>query len=359
MNRSFDVPATSYVDESISPRFLPEGISTPAFSRVKGKNIDQYWVTLDDMWDTFKHFNIHKILFKKETQNKLKFKAEQDNVTLCEVRPLSSFAANFYIYEFFGYGNGVTVSEQDVEILVENIDFVKAIVNSEVDLSNQQMATIAAVGQRMLVDYLEETIFHYIIMASLGEIRYHPFAHQAFFGGQLKSLNQSDYEQPRRVRHEKFDNCYCEACDYVWEESRYEARNPQTDRTEAWILGIDWVLENPAELFDLMAELFMEFSHNEGYGGSSWAKAPEVLAMRQRGKLGPTEFQNRKLFLDRAFSLEHNGGYLFDKLYDVEDLHHTLDAHHSDNLKTLFSFGAGDITKRLYEQAKRKGLVDK
>lgn len=67
------------------------------------------------------------------------------------------------------------------------------------------------------------------------------------------------------------------------------------------------------DAIDKMAEMFLEFP-DTAYGGPAWSDAAMILAQRERGELGPDSFTNKQLFVDRVFTLEHNGGCFLNKL---------------------------------------------
>lgn len=85
------------------------------------------------------------------------------------------------------------------------------------------------------------------------------------------------------------------------------------DRDRAWS-GWRSIYDQvgPEALIDL-ADLFMEFEGGS-YGGTPWANACKILHSREMGTLGPNEFLNKKMFIDRAWTLEHNGGCFLNKI---------------------------------------------
>lgn len=85
------------------------------------------------------------------------------------------------------------------------------------------------------------------------------------------------------------------------------------DRDRAWS-GWRSIYDQvgPEALLDL-ANLFMEFTGGT-YGGAPWAEACKILYSREMGTLGPNEFLNKKMFVDRAWTLEHNGGCFLNKI---------------------------------------------
>lgn len=50
------------------------------------------------------------------------------------------------------------------------------------------------------------------------------------------------------------------------------------------------------------------------FGGEKWALGSDILYQREVGELGPDEFSNKQVFVDRVFTLEHNGGCFLNKL---------------------------------------------
>lgn len=93
-------------------------------------------------------------------------------------------------------------------------------------------------------------------------------------------------------------------------------RSLSTSRSSAWC-GWRRVLNavgNQA-LMDA-SELFREFDGG-GYGGPPWANCAEVLYQRLEGKLGPDGPDgkiNKRMFIDRIWTLEHNGGSFLNKI---------------------------------------------
>lgn len=69
--------------------------------------------------------------------------------------------------------------------------------------------------------------------------------------------------------------------------------------------GVDALLE--------MSKLFRETGKG-GYGGPLWADGSDILYARLTGTLGPDFTTNRFLFVDRVFTLEHNGGCFLNKI---------------------------------------------
>lgn len=98
-------------------------------------------------------------------------------------------------------------------------------------------------------------------------------------------------------------------------------------RRGAWARWYYIYKDNGPESLLKMAELFHEFGGGS-YGGPPWANAAEILYHRETGQLGPDAFTNKQLFVDRVFTLEHNGGCFLNKLNWVN---HRKDREHPYN----------------------------
>lgn len=62
-----------------------------------------------------------------------------------------------------------------------------------------------------------------------------------------------------------------------------------------------------------MSRLFRQITGG-GVGGERWAIASDILYERETETLGPDLFTTKQLFVDRVFTLEHNGGCFLNKL---------------------------------------------
>jgi hypothetical protein len=125
------------------------------------------------------------------------------------------------------------------------------------------------------------------------------------------------------------------------------------DRAAAWsewrgifeAIGVQALLD--------AADLFEEFDDGS-YGGVAWANPCRVLYDRLEGNLGPDEATNKRIFIDRIWTLEHNGGCFLDKLCwavknyrgkHVGDIRGILDAHASDpvNFAKLYRYASDEV----------------
>lgn len=77
-------------------------------------------------------------------------------------------------------------------------------------------------------------------------------------------------------------------------------------RKDAWLEWHAIREEQGTEALADAVDLFLDFNSN-GYGGEAWATIARVLLARLTGTISPATF------VDRVFSLQHNGGSLFDK----------------------------------------------
>lgn len=129
-----------------------------------------------------------------------------------------------------------------------------------------------------------------------------------------------------------------------------------SNRSAAWV-GWKTIYKKIGNesLMDLY-KLFLEFDDGS-YGGQLWADACEVLYERLEGNLGPDEFTNKKMFVDRAWTLEHNGGCFLNKIgwgiINEKGWHldwlksKVLDAHASNptNYKQLLKVASKKVVK--------------
>ncbi len=130
-------------------------------------------------------------------------------------------------------------------------------------------------------------------------------------------------------------------------------------RRGAWVKWHYIYEQNGPDALLKMAELFEEFTGGS-YGGPPWANAARILHQRELGELGPDDFTNKQLFVDRVFTLEHNGGCFLNKLdwinlrkhrepkyarHFVEMKDYVLNAHASNptNIDMLLGYASQDI----------------
>lgn len=165
-----------------------------------------------------------------------------------------------------------------------------------------------------LVDKLDVTFFHYGHMACAGELRHHPC-----IGSRVL---------------------------------------PSRSRASAWV---GW-RKIHAELGSIAlldaAEIFYDWGKGrQSYGGAKWAVCSETVYNREIGKLGPDGPDgriNKRMFIDRMFTLEHNGGSFLNKIqwgtknakgWSVGYMTNLLNAHASNptTWKTLLACASESV----------------
>lgn len=132
-------------------------------------------------------------------------------------------------------------------------------------------------------------------------------------------------------------------------------------RRQAWSKWFYIFKEHGPEALTHMSKLFREI-RGESIGGEAWAQASDILYMRETGQLGPDEFTNKQLFVDRVFTLEHNNGCFLNKLEwknyrmirqgfssGLHGMAAVLDAHCSDppDINRLYGYASEDIQELL------------
>jgi hypothetical protein len=181
---------------------------------------------------------------------------------------------------------------------------------------------VAATRSRnRLIERLDQTFLNYAVSAVGGELRYH------------------------------------RACAGDWA--------PQS-RSGAWQAFVGIVNEKGPEVVFNAVDLFEEFGSGS-YGGTKWAQIAKVTALRLSGKMAPW------LFVDRIFTLEHNGGCVLNKQswatsnklgYGLHHMRKVLDAHAAADtdwslLLSVASPEVADMFKkvdsRISAQARRAG----
>lgn len=114
------------------------------------------------------------------------------------------------------------------------------------------------------------------------------------------------------------------------------------DRSVAWREWLAW--ETPISRARYAMSAFEEASWpGRNYGGEPWVLIAATLHQFLTMKLRP------ELFLDRVWNLQHHGGIVLNKIYNVDELSVVLDAHGKDDHETLLSF-ASQRTKELWSR---------
>ena len=110
-------------------------------------------------------------------------------------------------------------------------------------------------------------------------------------------------------------------------------------RGKAWMV---WTVVRRAldlRALELAELLFSDARWRENFGGSPWACVARLLGRYLRGEL------NRRVFVDQCFSLEHNTGSVFNKLYDTSRLARALVAQSRDDYGTLLVYASHGVRR--------------
>ncbi len=213
-------------------------------------------------------------------------------------------AATFYLLEGIAHGLPYVVGQVRVPSLVsstKSIDkFIEAFGEDDVKLAiglarkggvegkMQSIAIEAALMLNKLTNEVVDSLWAYCHIAVSGEARHH------------RALGGKVFQGPR-------------------------------DR--AWVAWRTVYEKVGTEGLNDLAELFLEFQ-DDAFGGIPWHNAAKVLYQYETGKLGPDPMTNKRMFLDRIFTMVHNNGSLLNKLpwgskqpVHINDMHKILDAH--------------------------------
>ena len=91
---------------------------------------------------------------------------------------------------------------------------------------------------------------------------------------------------------------------------------------------------------ELAEELFSDSRWRENFGGSPWAGVARLLRQYLEGHL------SRRIFVDQCFSLQHNSGSVFNKLFETRKLARVLIAQRKDDYETLLVFASDEVRRR-------------
>jgi len=111
-------------------------------------------------------------------------------------------------------------------------------------------------------------------------------------------------------------------------------------RGKAWLV---WTVVRRAlgpRALEIAGELFSDSRWRENFGGSAWASVTRLLRQHLEGDLSP------RIFVDQCFSLEHNTGSVFNKLFATSKLSLMLVAQSEDDYGRLLAHASDDVRKR-------------
>ncbi len=101
---------------------------------------------------------------------------------------------------------------------------------------------------------------------------------------------------------------------------------------------------------ELAAHVFGTSGWAENFGGQAWATVARLLRNHLRGRV------IARVFVDQCFSLEHNTGSVFNKLYETETVAGILEAQYRDDYSTLLRHASDAVSRcwRLHEWRRRQ-----
>lgn len=122
------------------------------------------------------------------------------------------------------------------------------------------------------------------------------------------------------------------------------------ERGKAWLV---WNVIRRAlglRALELAAELFRTPGWRENFGGEAWAVVARLLKDHLKGRV------IARTFVDQCFSLEHNTGSVFNKLYDTSTLGGILEAQGADDYGALLRQASDSVRRgwRLHEWRRRQ-----
>jgi hypothetical protein len=119
----------------------------------------------------------------------------------------------------------------------------------------------------------------------------------------------------------------------------YTKEASMADRGTAWVV---WGVVRRAwglRALELAEHTFELPGWRGAFGGDAWASIVSVLRAYLEKRI------NERIFVDRCFSLEHNGGCVFNKLYDTRTVKAVLEAHGDDDYSTLRAHASKEIER--------------
>jgi hypothetical protein len=111
-------------------------------------------------------------------------------------------------------------------------------------------------------------------------------------------------------------------------------------RGKAWLV---WTVVRRAmglRAIEIAEGLFSDCRWRRNFGGNAWASVARLLKLHLQGDL------RARIFVDQCFSLEHNTGSVFNKLYDTSKLSRVLVAQSQDDYDKLVAHASDEVRRR-------------
>lgn len=149
-------------------------------------------------------------------------------------------------------------------------------------------------------------------------------------------------------------DCYCpmaglcEMCELAenWYERcedlppyllRWVERNRGDGRSECWDSWLDFHKQHGSDALQWLMRGFLDVDWVDGYGGESWAFIAQVGWEYATGRM------TAHAFMDRVWTLQHNGGNIFDKMHDPWRLDKLLRVQAADNYAGLARYASPEV----------------
>lgn len=128
------------------------------------------------------------------------------------------------------------------------------------------------------------------------------------------------------------------------------------ERGLAWREWFRLYTRHGAPLLKDCEEVFTKWKWNSSYGGAKWGQAARFAHLFAAGQMRPA------MFLDRVWTLEHNGGNLFNKFY-TQGLHNLMNvlaiqSEDEQHYPWLIKH-ASPYTQELYAEAEQYGVLNR
>jgi len=114
-------------------------------------------------------------------------------------------------------------------------------------------------------------------------------------------------------------------------------------RVEVWASWYEIYHTHKLEALKVLEYLFKNIEWRDNFGGSKWANVTDVLISYLSGGMSDL------LFVDTAWSLQHNNSIIFDKIWDITGVRIVLDANFRHQM-WLVKVKASDNIKELYDR---------
>ncbi len=125
--------------------------------------------------------------------------------------------------------------------------------------------------------------------------------------------------------------------------------NPDKSRSSAWGEWLKLVAEHGSTILLEASDAFNKYEWRQGYGGLSWGTAAQFVYEYHKGMIP------KRSFIDRCWTLQHNGGCIFNKFYlDIRSLTKVLEtqATATNYTKTLVPY-ASPYVRGLWADSER------